>query len=369
MTRYTSFVIAVLSFLSDTSWTQDLNGSLKQLSELAGRQYVKPAIIGFNTNLNTGWFRRAPAPKIFGFNMEAGVVLMGTTFKKNQERQFSASGQFSLDSTQAGQLTEFVFSSSQFNGLTNNQKKQIQQELIQQLRGIPLQVTISGPTFIGSRHDSVKVNYTGVDTLTYTNPVNSQQVPLANLNQLAQEVALPVTGIWSNYTVIPLISPQVTIGTILGTQFTIRYFKANIKNVGKFDYFGWGVQHNPAVFLPKMPFDFALSFCTQRLKQDNVDSKAYAYGLTASKQIGKGFLNITPYGAFLKEHSESTITYSYNLPQGSSVIPLAIRFKEKGENSYKLTMGFSVRLLLINLNADYNIAKFNSYSAGITFGM
>ena len=61
--------------------SKDLESTLDRLSRDAAKQYVAPVVTGFGTNLNAGWFHRAPMAKMFDFDLEFGVVAMGTLFK------------------------------------------------------------------------------------------------------------------------------------------------------------------------------------------------------------------------------------------------------------------------------------------------
>jgi hypothetical protein len=60
-----------------------------------------------------------------------------------------------------------------------------------------------------------------------------------------------------------------------------------------------------------------------------------------------------------------TFTYDYTLDTPTGKIPQKVVFDLEGENKSRLTIGLSVKILLVNVNADYNIGKYNSYSAGI----
>ncbi len=40
-------------------------------------------------------------------------------------------------------------------------------------------------------------------------------------------------------------------------------------------------------------------------------------------------------------------------------------FDLEGENKSRITLGLSVKLLIVNVNVDYNIGTYNSYSAGV----
>src|SRR5439155_563530 len=97
-------------------------------------------------------------------------------------------------------------------------------------------------------------------------------------------------GIISKLPVLPLMAPQLTIGTILGTQATLRWLPSIELDpkLGKFSYLGFGIQHNPGVWLPfHMPVDVSGGFFTQKLEVGKVFSaQSMAMGVTASKTLG-----------------------------------------------------------------------------------
>ena len=98
------------------------------------------------------------------------------------------------------------------------------------------------------------------------------------------------------------------------------------------------------------------------------ETKATAFGINASKQFGFAFLNVTPYAGFMFESSTMTINYAYStIGPGNTTITDNISFELEGENTTRLTVGLSIRLLVLNINADYNFGKNNSATAGLFF--
>jgi len=186
-------------------------------------------------------------------------------------------------------------------------------------------------------------------------------------------VPIPVTGLLDNVTVVPLAAPQLSIGTFVGTQFTFRYLpsvKIN-SDIGEFKYFGFGIQHNPGIWFPTpLPVDISASFFTQTLDVGTIFStKATAFGLNVSKRFGPGAVNITPYAGFMFESSKMTFTYDYNAPVPGTTTTTAqhISFELDGQNSSRLVLGLSLKLLFLNINADYNVSTYNSFTGGLMF--
>jgi len=336
----------------DPSLTQ----TLQNLSQDAARSYLNPISSAYGANLNAGWFHRAPKAKKFGFDLELGLVAMGSFFDQGS-KSFASSGRFRFRKEEAAQLTENL-----------NLTPEVQQALINEIISNDYTVSISGPTIIGSSTDSIQIAFSGQD-IRFPNPNNPHQDTTVTINP--NTVILPVTGFkdLADIKFLPLLAPQFSIGTLFGTQATFRYLPTTRINndLGDFSYFGFGIQHNPGVWLPiPLPFDIAMMYATQRLKIGSLfETTTNAFGLNISKELGVTGLNVTPYAGFMLESSEMCVTYDLVLDSPTGPITQKIDFKMEGENKTRATIGLSIRLLLININADYNFGKYNSASMGL----
>lgn len=363
----TCAISVTLQAQQSSSSDKDFEKTLQRLSTQAAQSYAGPAVTGFGSNLNAGWFHRAPSARLFGFDLEFGGVAMGTLFQ-DENKTFSFSGIFQLDSSQAYGLTTNI-NDPNFNALPPQQKEQTRQSIINQIRGKDFTGRIFGPTIIGDDKDTVRLGFPGTQ-VTFTDPFGVKRtvtVPATN-------VSTPVTGLVGDKRlfgkiIVPLAAPQLTIGTILGSQFTFRYLPdINVSDeIGKVKYFGFGIQHNPGVwFGDPLPFDLSVGYFTQNFKVGEfIDASATAYGFNISKRLGWGALNLTPYAGYLKEKSNMTFTYNYTLDTPAGKIPQKINFELEGENKSKITVGLSIKILIVNVNADYNFGDFKSASAGV----
>ena len=346
--KYCSFMLTLLACLliaSSALRAQDLQGTMQQLSVDAAKSYVSPIVSGFGANLNGGWFHRAPRPVTLGFDLEFGAVAMGTFFK-DENKVFSTSGNFQFDFDQALALAHSAGAPS-FGGLDT--------ALATSITGLTFPVTISGPTVIGSKMDSIRIHMPG-------QPVNGYTIP-------GQDIVLGVTGLIENATILPMGAPQLTIGTIFGTQASFRYLPdVQISSeIGNFKYFGFGIQHNPAVWIgTPLPLDLSVGYFTQTMSVGNLlSTTTTAFGVQASKQLGWTYLNLTPYLGFQSESSTMTFTYDYTIQTLAGPQVQHITFDLTGENKTRLTAGLGIRIGIINVNADYNFATYNSATAGV----
>jgi hypothetical protein len=217
--------------------------------------------------------------------------------------------------------------------------------------------------------DSVAIAFASKTFAVTGAPGGSVTVP-------GQRIVLPVTGYLGELKALPLAAPQLTLGTFVGSQFTFRYLPStNTQNLGKASYFGWGIQHNPAIWLGPvdvLPVDFSLSFFTQKLKVGTTfETKATAFGVNVSKRLGWGFLNLTPYAGFMFEKATMSFAYDFMAPDpANNYAPTKVEhvtFDLESANKSRLVLGLSFKLLIFNINADYNIGKYNSATAGIMF--
>jgi hypothetical protein len=386
MKRIASFkaLLTMTLFLSATlaaAFAQDngsnLEDTLKKLSEDAAKKYVSPVVSAFGSDMNGGWFHKAPSAKIFGLDLEVGLVGMGTFFPKDTEyKHFDASGSFRFDSTQAAEL---VANSSL--GLPGP----VQDALVEYIMERYFTVGISGATIIGESDDYINIHFSQQD-LTFIDPTTglSRTVTIQ-----PDTISLGIGGLGkylANISFLPFVAPQASIGTILGTRAVFRYFPEIslpvtdiTEDIGKFSWFGWGIQHNPSVFFPTpLPLDFSLGFFKQTLKINPseatggtvtpiFEAKTTAYGITVSKKLGIGILNVTPYAGYLHESSKITFSYDFTLDAGTALEQkIPINFSLEGENKSRFTFGLGMRLLLFNINADYNIlGKYKSFTVGV----
>jgi hypothetical protein len=347
-------VAVLVLFAGNALQAQSMQETLEKLSADAAKAYVNPIVSAFGSNLNGGWFHRAPAGKIFGFDLELGVVAMGT-YMADADKEFNVSGAFKFSYDEAYRLAQNTYPAA---------PSLVLNELALRLSSETFTTRIYGPTVVGSKDQSVKVSFPG---RTYTVSSISYTIP----NQEA--VLQGVSGVLEEVKMVPLFAPQASIGTIFGTQLSFRYLPdvELSPEVGKMKYFGFGIQHNPDVWLGGMlPVDLALAFYSQSLKVGDlpfIEAKTTAYGINVSKQLGLSFLNITPYAGFMLESSTLTFKYDFETVLASQVVRERVSFDLEGQNKSRIVLGASIRLLILNANIDYNIGKYKSVTAGVMF--
>lgn len=348
------FSVLFILLFSISTFAQDdptLEETLSGMSSDAAKAYVSPVISGFGSNLNAGWITGAPEAVKFGLTLNLRIVAMGSMFG-DDDKSFSSMGTFRYTGAQADEIlsasniTPSTVGSVKYNSIKN------------ELLGQDWQVNLSGPTVIGAKDEYLQVEFPGA-------PIQGETV-----GQYAVEVA-EVNGYLEDLSVLPMAAAQLNVGTVFGTNASFRYLPdIELGDLGKFSYFGFGLIHNPGVWMKNpLPVDVAVGFFTQTLKVGDVfESTANQYGLYVSKKFGYG-ISVTPYLGLTIESSTTTVAYDYSYDTPAGPLSSSISFDLEGDNSFGTTIGANFNLLILNLNVDYKLANINTFSAGISFGI
>ncbi len=339
-----ALTITVLPFAQASAQDGDLDleQTLQQLSDVAAKNYVRPISDAMGVNLNGGWFHRAPQAKILGFDLEFGIVGMGT-FLDDEDKSFS-------------ETAPWRFTRDQAEDLVSGLNPAVQNAVIDEILSNDFTVTIAGPTAIGTDDDNVSVAFSGATVLGEIIP--SETFELEDIKGLAQDLDI-----------IPLGAPQLSIGTVLGTMATFRWLPETEidKDIGSIKYFGFGIQHNFQSWIATpLPIEVSLGYFTQKLEfGDIIDLTTNSFGLTLSKHNGGRFFNLVPYAGYMFESSEMDVKYDFDVDTPTGTETQSIAFKLDGINENRTTVGLSLRLAILNINADYNFGEKNSATAGL----
>jgi hypothetical protein len=356
---FIAFGIINLIYAQDTS--NDLQGTLEQLSGTAGKSYVDPFAQAVATDFNGGWFHKVPKAEIFGWDLEFGVVAMGSFFNSDKKTFETEHAKFRFTRDQATQIVE----------KPSDMPDEVYQAFIDQFIQTDFTVGIYGPTIIGDKYDE-ETGANGIHvvfpTKTVTYDINGLPV---SVNVPEYDYPLQIGGLLSDLPAMPLVAPQLTLGTAAGTQICIRYLPETTidETIGKISYMGYGIQHNPAVWLPfKIPVDVALAFFTQNLKVGELaELSGTTVGLNVAKTFGLKMLSVTPYAGIAAESAKMKFHYDYEVQTLAGPMTNRIAFEIEGQNTTRATLGLNFRLGIINLNVDYNLGKYQSATAGFMF--
>lgn len=329
----------------------DLEQTLSNLSSDAVKAYVAPVISGFGSNLNSGWVTKVPAATKLGLHIDFKIIGMGSFFPDDKQN-FAASGKFRFTEDQADDILANSGIVPGHPAYTSTKNEILNRDWT---------VNFSGPTIIGSENERLKIVFPGDESLgldSYTTTVED------------------VKGLLNDMSLFPSAAIQLTLGTVAGTNVAFRYLPDISKaagfddELGKFTFWGFGIIHNPGVWLMNpLPVDVGVGYFYQKLKVGDVfESSNTQFGIYASKTFGIVF-SVTPYAGLTFESSTTNVKYDYDYDTPAGPKTAKIDIELEGDNSAAFLLGVSFKLAAVNINADYKMAKTNTASVGVSFGL
>lgn len=345
---YASF--ALLGLAASLLPAQSMEKAVAKLGEAGARAYLKPVVTAFGSNLNAGWYNRTPLPVKHGFEVRAGLSGSGTLIKTSDVVR--TADRMALDSSLSNALIAGA-------AATPAQRDSLRRRLSEH----PQDVILEGPAITGDEGRHMQVIWTGRTVATGA-PGDSVFIPadtvtIANLN-----------GLLDGMTSMTLFAPQINIGTLYGTHATVRWLPQYElrEEIGPIDYFGFGIQHNPAVWLrpdQRLPVDFSVGFSRQTLEGSFFKAVAWSTGLHVSKTYGWAFASATPYLGAQYERSSFEIAYDLMALETTHRMKTTV----DGENTYRVTGGVGFRLLALHFNMDVSYARNPSASYNLMIGI
>ena len=165
-----------------------------------------------------------------------------------------------------------------------------------------------------------------------------------------------------NLKMFPLAMPQLTIGSVFGTDLTLRYLAIDINDeIGKVNLLGWGLRHSISQYFTKLPVELAAGVYNQYFDiGDIVSAKCWLFNVQASYRVSI----LTFYGALGYEKSELDIEYTY-INEGEESTQ---KFNLKGSNNARLTAGVTFNFGFLKLNTDYSLANQGVLTVGLGLG-
>lgn len=217
--------------------------------------------------------------------------------------------------------------------------------------------------------------YLGLETMTAligdpqktfsakTDPNGSSTVEVPTIFGSDKETPVPGGTVYfpggMNLSMLPIAVPQLTVGSFVGTDLTLRWMEFNLpEDIGRLEVFGWGIRHSVSQYLLLSPVDIAIGYYSQSFKiGDLVDAKASLVGLQASVSGKIAVL----YGGMGFESSSLKIAYTSETDE-------KIAFDLKGKNKTRVTLGLGMRFSGLLFHADYNMGSQNVVALGIGIG-
>jgi hypothetical protein len=175
-----------------------------------------------------------------------------------------------------------------------------------------------------------------------------------------------ISSLWDTK-IVPFAMPQISIGTIYGTDLTVRYLPPiKIGDIGKFNLWGVTARHLVSRYFPEAKFDLYLSAGYQRLlfRDINDVDLIKGNGYMLNLQLMKNYSIASFYMAVQYELYGMSLDYTYNGDGGN--VPIHTELHSR--NYLKETIGAILNLKYFTLNAEVGIARRLMFSAGVGFG-
>lgn len=302
--------------------TSGVAGSIETLATENARLYLHPVASGVGATLNSRWFRTARVHKPLQFDV--GIVAMG-----------------SLVPSSGNSFQPVLPDSLVYQG-----------QVFREPYGTG--VGLSTPTAVGA----------GAGVQIEPQGTFRQYLVTSGVNPASEALDFPKGY---DLPAVPMALIEARIGLPLATEVMVRGIPS-IKidtDIGSIDAFGVGLKHEISHWIPgPFPLDLAVEGGIQSVHVgDYLTATAHHVALIASRQLSI----LTLFGAGTLENSDVKIRYTVqnpNLPQNG----LAVNVEDHGEDTARLTGGFSFDFVFLKLTASYSVARYDVVGAGVTFG-
>ncbi len=290
--------MTILLFGISSSALSQVDDSLEKLTSKNAKNYLQPLADAFGANLNSGFFYSARIPR-FGLSVRVGISAMIAPIPSDKKA-------FALQDEKVGDFW-VIFPEN----------------------APPV------PTVFG-KEQTVPIN---IDGSTFNAP----------------------GGIWDT-DFFPMAVPQITVGSFLGTEAMVRYFKYNHSDIGEIKLSGFGLRHSLSQYIPLFPIHVALGIYRQTFTiGDIVEARTMYYGLQASKKLAI----ITFYAGYGIESCKLDLNYTY-VHGNQQEFPIGFEFDSV--NRTRINAGLAFDLLILKIYADYSMADQSVICVGTAIG-
>jgi hypothetical protein len=157
------------------------------------------------------------------------------------------------------------------------------------------------------------------------------------------------------------IIPQVTIGTVAGTEAMVRWFSVDIgEDFGSVSQLGLGARHDvDQYFGSELPVELAAGVYWQKFEiGDVVDASTFTGMVHTSWSTGV----LTLFGGLGYETASVDVSYT---PEGQTT---GIDVELEGANTVRATAGLGLQVWLLGIFADYTVASQGAFTLGLEVG-
>lgn len=355
----------LLATVSASFAAGDLTSDIQQLTGDATKGYMAPLTSAVGADLNRGYFNHSPNPDLWGIDIQLGVNFVWANF--TDAKSFTADGNLALNERMADEIaTQLVDESGIPTGFIRSEAiKAITDSLIGKRVGVRFQ----GPTAVGSTNETVNMIITSSPNVT----VGTKSYDATGRSS---GTGISGTGISGFLPGVPLLYPQLNLGTVAGTQIAYRGLPGglDVDGLGKISFWGLGINHNPGYWHDKenyLPYGINSSVTatyTSLSIGDNFSWSGWSLGVMASRKVGFRFLNIQPYAGLGIEGSSLELKYQYDAGV-PGVPPVDVSIEQSGDSFLYLNGGLGLRLGILNFDVGGRYSANPGGNIGLTFAI
>lgn len=331
--RRTAPLAALLLLAPVSVRGQALETDLAGLALENAIRYVEPVTLGLGYSMNGGFFDHTSPLRRWGF--EIGARVMGALPSEAAER-------FAVVLPD-----EITYDHPMFG-----------------------QTTYTDPYRIQGGGDGTSPSAVGVGPGVVLEPAGDfrSDLILAGENPDDYTVAFPEGG---DIPAVPFVVAHATLGVGWGTQVGVRFIPdVEIdEEIGSLRSFGFGIQHSVSQWFPgPSPVDISVWYGRQKLEVgDLLEGNANQYGVI----VGRGFGPLTLYGMGMMRDASIDVTYTVENPDGVPGLPAdgeEVSFTSEIESGPAFGVGARLRLLILNLSAQYTAEEYSTLSVKVGLG-
>jgi hypothetical protein len=158
-------------------------------------------------------------------------------------------------------------------------------------------------------------------------------------------------------------APTFTVGSIFGTEASLRFFKARVnEDLGDVSLLGIGARHSISQYIPMSPVDIAVGLFYHTFEISDIVNSNVS---TIHAEVGKSFTMANIYGGLAYESTNAKVEYTFE--SGSTVEDVNLDFS--GTNKFRITLGAGLSFGLFHWNVDYSIGNQHVLNTGISIGI
>jgi hypothetical protein len=325
--------------VSGFAQSQSLLEQLQRTTQDGLQGYLSPILSGWAADFNSGFYHSADLHDVLGFDVG---VKVSAALIRDADKTFSLTMPNSLTIPYG-------------NGNITLQA------------GIDYDKNYTLPTAVGNKGDEVDLTAYGLEKYKNIKVIYSNGASTGGA-----KIPLMILPGGFNISAVPMIMPQLNLGLPFGLEFMLRYApKIKAGDFGKVSLTGFGLRYDIDQWLPMLPLDVAVHFMTQKFNlsstdingqdQDFLDASATSFGLEVSKR----FLIFTLYGGFDIQKSSFTVSNIQLTAQPGTPSYTFPGFTIDGVNKSRGVVGVRLLLAIVNVHAEYSIAKQPMLAAGL----